>query len=69
MKIVSIAPKDPTVNASYGSEENYALLEQKQLESFVKFNMFDKQQNTHYNQKYPFAANQLFYHEQKDAYI
>lgn len=62
-------PKTLTADAGYGSEENYTLLEQKQVESFVKFNMFDKQQNARYNQKYPFATNQLFYNEQKDAYI
>jgi len=62
-------PKTLTADAGYGSEENYTLLEQKQVESFVKFNMFDKQQNARYNQKYPFATNQLFYNKQKDAYI
>lgn len=62
-------PKTLTADAGYGSEENYTLLEQKQVESFVKFNMFDKQQNARYNQKYPFAANQLFYNGQKDTYI
>src|SRR5690606_35572891 len=62
-------PKTLTADAGYGSEENYTLLEQKQVESFVKSNMFDKQQDETYNKKYPFAANKLFYNEQQDVYI
>lgn len=31
--------------------------------------MFDKEQDEKHNSKYPFAANKLFYNQQKDCYI
>jgi transposase len=63
------APKVLTADAGYGSEENYTLLEQKQTIAFVKYSLFDKQQNGKYNSKHPFAADNLFYDPQKDCYI
>jgi transposase len=62
-------PKTLTADAGYGSEENYTILEQKGIEPFVKFNMFDKQQDDSYNKKYPFTSEKLFYHQQEDVYI
>lgn len=63
------APKVLVADAGYGSEENYALLEQKQTIAFVKYGMFDKEQNKNHNSKHPFAANKLFYNRDKDCYI
>lgn len=63
------APEKLTADAGYGSEENYTLLEQKQTIAFVKYGMFDKEQNENYNNKQPFAASKLFYNQQKDCYI
>lgn len=37
-----------TADAGYGSEQNYELLEQKNITPFVKHNTFHKEQNTHY---------------------
>ena len=45
------------------------LLEQKKIVAFVKYNMFDKEQAEKHTSKYPFAANKLFYNQQKDCYI
>lgn len=64
--------KPPVVlvaDAGYGPEENYALPEQKGTVAFVKYGMFDKQQNNHYNSKHTFAADKLFYERGKDCYI
>jgi transposase len=63
------APKVVVADAGYGSEENYTLLEQKETIAFVKYGMFDKEQNENYNSKYPFAANKLFYNQNQDCYI
>lgn len=63
------APKVIVADAGYGSEENYTLLEQKETVAFVKYGMFDKGQNENYNSKHPFAANKLFYNQEKDCYI
>jgi transposase len=62
-------PKVVVADAGYGSEENYTLLEQKETIAFVKYGIFDKEQNENYNSKYPFAANKLFYNQNQDCYI
>jgi transposase len=56
-------------DAGYGSEENYTLLEQKGTTAFVKYGMFDKEQNETHNSKHPFSADKLFYNREKDCYI
>jgi transposase len=63
------APKVVIADAGYGSEENYTLLEQKGATAFVKYGMFDKEQNENHNNKYPFASDKLFYNQEKDCYI
>ena len=63
------APKVITADAGYGSEENYTLLEKKEVTAFVKYSMFDKQQHENHNSKFPFASDKLFYNPQKDCYI
>lgn len=63
------APGVLVADAGYGSEENYTLLEQKETIAFVKYGMFDKQQNENHNSKHPFSADKLFYNPQKDCYI
>src|SRR5690606_4316504 len=37
-------PDTLTADAGYGSEQNYEVLEQKQIEAYVKYNYFDKEQ-------------------------
>jgi transposase len=63
------APKVVTADAGYGSEENYSLLESKAITAYVKYGLFDKEQNEHYYNKQPFKADKLFYNKQKDCYI
>jgi transposase len=63
------APKVVTADAGYGSEENYTLLEQKEATAFVKYGMFDKEQNENHNSKFPFTSDKLFYNQEKDCYI
>jgi transposase len=63
------APKTLTADAGYGSEENYTLLEQKEIIPFVKYGMFDNQQRESHESKYPFATDKLFYNQENDCYI
>lgn len=63
------APKVLTADAGYGSEENYTLLEQKEITPFVKYGLFDKGQQGNYNRRHPFATEKLFYNREKDCYI
>ncbi len=62
-------PTTLTTDAGYGSQENYTLLEEKGTQAYVKYNMFDKEQDGNYNKKHPFAAGKLFYNAVKDVYI
>ena len=61
--------KTITADGGYGSEENYELLEAANIEAYVKYGMFDKQQNENYNSKLPFGADKLFYDPVRDCYI
>lgn len=63
------APQIITADAGYGSEENYQYLAQNNIENYVKYNYFDKEQSGKADKKYPFKSDTLFYHEQKDCYI
>lgn len=64
-------PEELTADAGYGSEENYKLLEEKQIEAYVKFNTFDLEQgNSNKKKKYdPFERDSLYYNEQEDYYV
>ncbi len=53
----------------YGSEENYTLLEEKEVTAFVKYGMFDKEQDENHNSKFPFVSDKLFYNQEKGCYI
>ncbi|MFD0794264.1 IS1182 family transposase [Mucilaginibacter litoreus] len=54
-------PKAVVADAGYGSDENYCILEQKGIEAYIKYNIFDKEQkegikdfsndSLHYNQQ------------------
>jgi hypothetical protein len=37
-------PKAIVADAGYGSDENYGVLEQKEIEAYIKYNTFDKEQ-------------------------
>ncbi|NQX86728.1 MAG: transposase [Flavobacteriaceae bacterium] len=63
-----------TGDAGYGSEKNYDLLEQKGVEAYVKYNTFDKEQQTYKSKKKKkfkddFYRVNLHYNLDKDCYI
>jgi len=62
-------PEELTADAGYGSEENYKLLEEKQIEAYVKFNTFDIEQGNTKKKKKPFTRDNLYYNEQEDYYV
>ncbi|GBL36153.1 hypothetical protein EMGBS15_17480 [Filimonas sp.] len=61
-------PNSLTADAGYGSEQNYAYMGSHQIEAFVKYNYFDKQQSEKYFKKHPFAPETLHYNAAKDCY-
>lgn len=66
-------PEQLTADAGYGSEENYELLEQNSIETYVKYNTFDKEQGILKSKRkkvnQDFHRDTLYYNEQTDQYI
>ena len=63
------SPDTQTTDAGYGSEENYAFLESEQVEAFVKYNYFHKEQKASFQKKYPFHPNNLYYNQEQDYFV
>jgi hypothetical protein len=61
-------PKNVIADSAYGSEENYAYLEQEQVGNYLKYNTFGKEQRPRYKPN-PFAADQMQYDAEKDELI
>lgn len=55
-------------DAGYGSEQNYQFMQDNQIEAYVKYNYFHKEQKRAWK-KNPFAAQNLFYNKEKDFFI
>jgi transposase len=55
-------------DAGYGSEENYDIMQQKQIDPYVKFNYFHKEQKRKYKND-PFSPQNLYYNSKDDYYI
>lgn len=62
-------PDALTADAGYGSEENYTFLEENNITAFVKYNQFDREQNSNIQKKRPFTADKLHYNKEHDHYI
>ena len=61
-------PDVVVTDAGYGSEQNFAYLEDNKIEGYVKYNYFDKDQQGAYAKQHPFAASQLHYNKEQDVY-
>lgn len=56
-------------DAGYGSQENLELLESLGTQAYVKYGMFDKQQQESHNNKKPFSSDRLFYNKELEVLI
>ena len=65
-KQLKTLPRALTADAGYGSEQNYQVLEQKDVEAYVKYNYFDREQHGKIN---PFAAERLYYNAEQDYIV
>jgi len=54
-------------DAGYGSEENYVYLDKNQLNAFVKFNYFHKEQKKKFRED-PFRKENFVYNKKTDSY-
>jgi len=66
-------PEQLTADAGYGSQENYDFLEQNNIETYVKYNTFDKEngilKSKRKKKNEDFHRDQLFYNKEQDKYI
>ena len=60
-------PENITADAGYGSQENYTFLEDNQVEAFVKYNYFHKEQRTKKMDE-PGKVDNLFYNKEQDCF-
>jgi len=60
-------PENITADAGYGSQENYTFLEQNQVEAFVKYNYFHKEQRPKKIDE-PGKVENLFYNKEQDCF-
>lgn len=62
-------PEALCADAGYGSEENYLYLREQNIEAYVKFNYFHREQQKNYLKKHPFKSENLFYNPDEDVVI
>jgi transposase len=60
-------PKVLVADAGYGSEENYEVLEKHNIEAYVKYNSFDKEQRKK-DKVDNFTVDNLYYNKEKDCF-
>jgi transposase len=60
--------KEVVADAGYGSEENYEMLENKDITAYVKYNYFHKEQKRSMKNN-PFLVQNLFYNKEQDFYV
>lgn len=60
--------KEIVADAGYGSEENYEMLEKKEVEAYVKYNYFHMEQKRK-TKNNPFLVQNLFYNAEQDFYV
>jgi transposase len=62
-------PELIVADAGYGSEENYQYLLNNNIENYVKYNYFDKDQRSTKNNKHPFKSGTLYCNSEDDYYV
>lgn len=60
--------KEVIADAGYGSEENYEMMEQKQIDAYVKYNYFHKEQKRPQKLN-PFLVQNLYYNELENFFV
>jgi len=61
-------PEVVVADAGYGSEENYTYLENNEVEAYIKYNTFDKEQKKTRKEEKPFSPEKLRFDKEKDCF-
>jgi transposase len=62
-------PETLTADAGYGSEENYAYLQEKNITAYVKYNTFHYEQKKRYKKNNPYRTENFTYQAEEDQYV
>ena len=62
-------PETLIADAGYGSEENYAYLEEHDIPAFVKYNTFHYEQKKRYKKAKPYRAENFLYNSETDEFL
>ena len=62
-------PETLTADAGYGSEENYAYLQEKNITAYVKYNTFHYEQKKRYKKKKTYWIENFTYLAEEDQYV
>ena len=60
--------KTVIADSGYGSEENYLFMDVHNMEAYVKYNYFHKEQRPRYTPN-PFSPASLYYNKEQDFYV
>ena len=60
-------PETATADSGYGSEENYQFIEEKEIEGFIKFNYFHKEQTCKFKEDI-FRRENHYYNPEQDCF-
>ena len=60
--------KTVVADSGYGSEENYLFMDVHDMEAYVKYNCFHKEQRPRYTPD-PFSSGSLYYNKEQDFYV
>ena len=60
--------KTVVADSGYGSEENYLFMDVHNMEAYVKYNYFHKEQRPRYTPN-PFSPARLYYNKEQDFYV
>ena len=66
-RLYGFYPKESVADAGYGSEENYLYAKGKQIQTYIKYNYFHKEQTRKWKND-PFRSSNFYYNQQKDCY-
>lgn len=61
-------PDKVCADSGYGSEQNYEFMEGRQIEAYVKYNYFHKEQKRSFKNN-PFLQQNLYYNQREDYFV
>ena len=62
-------PKHYMGDSAYGSEENYSLLEEHDIQNYLKYNTFHPEKEKNYKKNHPFHQSHFSYNSEEDFFL